>query len=163
MHYQFQDINFEILRLQRYIWTQMRQTKDILKALSRLFIKYGILTASVALSTNAFAVKDETVYTDSVQNWGAWALDIEPAAGGLQAAGTQPLNARSSKLSLRTNSIAALSPRRVPGNIVTPQPMPTPGPGPAPVTPAPAIPTITPVSPSIPIPIGGPAIPGGAP
>jgi len=138
----------------------MRHTKDTLKALSRLSIKSAVLTASLALSASAFAAKGETAYTDSVHNWGAWALDIEPAAGGLQEAGTQPLNVRSSKLSLRTDSIAALSPRRVPGDIAIPQ-SPSPSPTPAPVTPA--IPTITPVSPGIPIPIGAPAIPGGAP
>jgi len=135
----------------------MRYTKDILKTLSRLSIKSGVLTISVALSTNAFAAKDNTAYTDSVHNWGAWALDIEPAAGGLQEAGTQPLNVRSSKLSLRTDSIAALSPRRATGDIaISPKPAPVP-----PTTPA--TPTITPVSPNIPIPIGAPAIPGGAP
>jgi len=131
----------------------MRHTKDILKIFSRLSIKTGLLSATVALSTNAYAAADETAYTDSVHNWGAWALDIEPAAGGLQASGTQPLNARSAKLSLRTNSIAALSPRPVPGDIAIPNSPP----------PAPAIPTITPVSPGIPIPVGAPAIPGGAP
>ena len=121
-----------------------------------------MLTLSMAISMNAFAATstDETAYTDSVKSWGAWALDIEPAAGGLQAAGTQPLHARSAKLSLRTDSIAALSPRRVPGDVAIPR-TPSPTPVPTPVTPA--IPTITPVSPSIPIPTGGPAIPGGAP
>ena len=141
----------------------MRHTKDILNSLTRLSIKCGILTASIVLSTNAFATTDETAYIDSVHNWGAWELDIEPAAGGLHEAGTQPLHARSAKLSLRTNSIAALSPRRVPGDIAITQ-SPSPLPSPTPVTPSvPAIPTITPVSPSIPIPTGGPAIPGGAP
>ncbi|VAW54846.1 hypothetical protein MNBD_GAMMA05-1816 [hydrothermal vent metagenome] len=135
----------------------MRHTKDILNILTRLLIKSGILLASVALSTNALAATGETTYIDSVHNWGAWALDIEPAAGGLHTEGTQPLNARSAKLTLRTNSIAAISPRRIPGDIAIPQ-------SPAPVAPTvPAIPTITPVSPSVPIPTGGPAIPGGAP
>ena len=131
----------------------MRYTKDILNTVTRLLIKSGILTASMVLSTNTFAT-DGTAYTDSVHNWGAWALDIEPAAGGLQATGTQPLNARSAKLSLRTNSIAALSPRRVPGDVARPQsPMPTP----TPVIPtAPAIPTITPISPNVPIPNSAP-------
>ncbi|PCJ88056.1 MAG: hypothetical protein COA54_04655 [Thiotrichaceae bacterium] len=132
----------------------MRYTKYILNTVTRLLIKSGILTASVVLSANAFAATDGTAYTDSVHNWGAWALDIEPAAGGLQDTGTQPLNARSAKISLRTNSIAALSPRRVPGDVVIPQ---SPTPSPTPVIPsAPAIPTITPISPNVPIPNSAP-------
>ncbi len=128
----------------------MRHTKNNLNTFTRLLIKSGILVASAALSTHTLAATDEIVYIDSVHKWGAWALDIEPAAGGLHSEGTQPLNARSAKLSLRTNSIAALSPRRVPGDIAI-SPSPTPGPT-APVT----IPTITPISPNVPIPGSAP-------
>ena len=49
-----------------------------------------------------------TAYVDSIHQWGAWDLDIEPAAGGLQQASTQALNARDSRASVRTNSFSAL-------------------------------------------------------
>ncbi len=51
-------------------------------------------------------------YVDSITKWGAWELDIEPAAGGLTAPVTQPLNVRDSALSIRTNSFSALAPHQ---------------------------------------------------
>jgi hypothetical protein len=96
-------------------------------------------------------------YVDSIHQWGAWELDIEPAAGGLQAQSTQPLNARNSKVALRTNSISALAP---PGRPAVPAIPATPAVPATPNTPAipaiPATPAITPISPSVPIPVGGP-------
>lgn len=93
---------------------------------------------------------DKDDYVDSVTKWGAWELDIEPAAGGLQQSSSQILNARDSKVTLRTNSIAALAPQRpdIPAVPATPT---------TPAVPAvPAVPVITPISPSVPIPVGGP-------
>ena len=55
---------------------------------------------------------DTAEYVDSVTQWGAWELDIEPAAGGLQQSSNPVINARDSKVTLRTNSIAALAPQR---------------------------------------------------
>jgi len=52
----------------------------------------------------------EVAYVDSVTTWGAWELDIEPAAGGLTPPSTGALNARDSRVALRTNSISALAP-----------------------------------------------------
>ena len=131
--------------------------------MTRALISHGLLIASAAITTTSMAATSDsaTDYVDSVHSWGAWALDIEPAAGGIQPQATQPLNARETRVSLRTNSISALSPQRALPDVITPN-----GPTPVPTTPAPtapSAPTITPISPDIPIPSGGPAIPGGAP
>jgi hypothetical protein len=96
--------------------------------------------------------EEEVVYVDSVTKWGAWELDIEPAAGGLELPSPRAMSPRNSKVALRTNSIAELAPP--PSSATTPPPMPPtiPVTPPAPITP----PTITPISPSVPIPVGGP-------
>lgn len=107
----------------------------------RLFTSALLLSVT---ATSSAADNDSsgpaTAYVDSIHQWGAWALDIEPAAGGLQRQTTQPLNARGTKLTLRTNSISALAPAP-PAN--TNQPA-------IPVAPTPTPPPVTP-------PIGGPA------
>lgn len=93
---------------------------------------------------------DKDDYVDSVTKWGAWELDIEPAAGGLQQSSSQILNARDSKVTLRTNSIAALAPQRpdIPAVPAVPAIPATP------TTPAvPAVPAI-PAAPTIPAPPG---------
>jgi len=97
----------------------------------------------------------EVAYVDSVKKWGAWELDIEPAAGGLAAPSTGALNPRDSRVALRTNSISALAP---PGSakptVITQSPIMPPVIPTAP--PAPQIPTVTNISPSVPIPVGAP-------
>jgi hypothetical protein len=98
------------------------------------------------------ADKSATVaYVDSVQKWGAWELDIEPAAGGLQASATRPLNVRNAKISLRTNSMAALAPpkgaSKPPGGTSPPV-------IPPPVTPPPSITPPLPAAPTTPAPPG---------
>ena len=134
---------------------------SINKAAKSLLTRFCLVTASLALTATSAAATNEnieqdytktsTVYVDSVFQWGAWELDIEPAAGGLQAQTTQALNARDSKVRLRTNSMSALAPPQRP-ETVTPPPAPLPVAVPAPVP----VPTITPISPSVPVPIGGP-------
>lgn len=102
-------------------------------------------TASIAAWKNS---EDEAPeYVDSIHKWGAWELDIEPAAGGLQQSSSQVLNARDSKVSLRTNSVSALAPQRpaVPATRAIPA---------VPATPTtPAIPAI-PALPTMPAPPG---------
>lgn len=112
---------------------------------------------STDASTDADSKNDDTTaYVDSIHKWGAWELDIEPAAGGVQPTAGQPLMARDSRIRLRTNSIAALAPTPPPPH--GPQPPVTPPQTPPTVPPAPPpVPTITPVSPDVPIPVGGPA------
>ena len=85
--------------------------------------------------------------------WGAWELDIEPAAGGLQQSSSQIINARDSKVTLRTNSIAALAPQR-PGPPTQTAPVIF-SPSPTPIVP-PVVP-VTPPPPPVTPPIGGPA------
>ena len=144
-----------------------------------------LLTVALLAATSASAAEDDSVvYVDSVLKWGAWELDIEPAAGGISAPGTKPLNARGTKVALRTNSIAALAPPApgggTPVNPIVPGtpiiPIPPTSPGITPISPnvpipvggpgggaAPA-PTITTISPSVPVPVGGPgSIPSGGP
>lgn len=121
-------------------------SKGFANSVAKLF--FIAVTSAYATSTMADApVSNEetnnTAYVDSIHQWGPWELDIEPAAGGLQQASTQALNARTTKISLRSNSVAALAPQR-------------------PATPAiPAVPA-TPPTPAIPAtpatpPRGGPA------
>jgi hypothetical protein len=90
----------------------------------------------------------EVAYVDSVTKWGAWELDIEPAAGGLTPPSTGALNARDSTVALRTNSISALAP---PTSAKPPT-----------ITSSPLMPPIIPAAPPAPPvpvtpPIGGPA------
>ncbi len=130
--------------------TQLTNSKASITLLTRLCL----ITASFVLTaTSAAATNENIAYVDSVHHWGPWELDIEPAAGGLKAQTTQVLNARDSKVRLRTNSFSALAPPQRPETITRP-------PTPLPVIPSapvmPSAPTLTPISPSIPIPVGGP-------
>ena len=75
-----------------------------------LTAKLVLSTALMYAATTASADEANLAYVDSVHQWGAWGLDIEPAAGGLSQPTTQALNARSSRVTLRTNSTAALAP-----------------------------------------------------
>ena len=93
--------------------------------------------------------ESEVAYVDSVTKWGAWELDIEPAAGGLTPPSTGALNARDSRVALRTNSISALAPPTKPPAIIQSPIMPPVIPAAPPTPPAPPVP-VTP-------PIGGPA------
>ena len=73
------------------------------------------LALSFASTSNAAwknSADEAPEYVDSIHKWGAWELDIEPAAGGLQQPASQALKARDSKVSLRTNSVSALAPQR---------------------------------------------------
>lgn len=81
-----------------------------------------LLFAALALTCNVAAMAatpdqnsaepiSAVPYVDSVTQWGAWDLDIEPAAGGLNKPATQALKARNSKLMVRTNSFSAVGPR----------------------------------------------------
>lgn len=120
----------------------MKNHKSILSHASPFLCSNAtILVLALSAVTNVNAGDDSTTaaYVDSIHKWGAWELDIEPAAGGLQQPPTQALNARDSRVTLRTNSIAALAPQRQ-GTVTPPTP----------------VPTITPISPAIPVPIGGP-------
>jgi len=127
-----------------------------LKTITAQTVKLLLASALLSVTSISYAEETSVAYVDSVLKWGAWELDLEPAAGGLSAASTRALTARNSKVALRTNSNAALAPPSggaipalpiVPGTPILPPVIP-------PI--APTVPTITPVSPNIPIPIGGP-------
>ena len=121
--------------------TQLTSCKMSITLLTRLCL---IAASFVLTATSAAATNENTAYIDSVHQWGPWELDIEPAAGGLKTQTTQVLNARDSKVRLRTNSISALAPPQRPESITRPS-------APLPVTPpAPAIPPVLPA-------ISGPA------
>ncbi len=102
-----------------------------------------ILTA-VLMATTSVSVAEESslAYVDSVLKWGAWELDIEPAAGGLSPPTTRALNARNSKVVLRTNSIAALAPPDAPATPAIPS--------------TPSTPVAPPVTPTPPAPVAPP-------
>ncbi len=129
---------------------------DLHNANSTSFLFAGLVsvvllatTPSSFAATNDTAAENtaaETAYVDSVKKWGAWGLGIEPAAGGIQQPSTQPVKARSTNLSLRTNSISALAPTRSSAGV------------------SPIIPVVTSntnnhtnINPSVPIPVGAPA------
>ena len=120
------------------------------------FTKYVAAIICLGLSSASYAAwkTDEevaaekaekaTAYVDSVHQWGAWELDIEPAAGGISQPATDPLGSRSARATFRTNSFSAIAP-------TAPVPPVADAPVPAPpiYTPPPVIPPVTP-------PIGGP-------
>jgi hypothetical protein len=133
----------------------MENKKTIICTLVKSFP--AVFTSVILLSTTSisFAATDastvsnaatETAYVDSVKKWGAWDLDIQPAAGGIKAPTTQPLTARGTKLRLRTNSFTALAPVNSQAPISVNRPTPTPVSTTMPRIPAPIIPA----------PIGGP-------
>ena len=107
-----------------------------------------------------------TAYVDSVHHWGAWELDIEPAAGGITPAAAQPLSDRGARVSFRTNSFSAISPSAptpttVTGTPITPTTAPTPptrfappGATPATTVPLPPSTNIGSVTPSTTVPAG---------
>ena len=72
--------------------------------------KLFLATALMAVTSVSVAEDNNVAYVDSVLKWGAWELDIEPAAGGISPPTPRALNARNAKVTLRTNSIAALAP-----------------------------------------------------
>ncbi len=66
---------------------------------------------------------------DCVFDWGAWGLNIEPAAGGVSHSPGQIIKPLHSQFSLTTNSTAALAPAEIPP-VVTPPPVNTAPPSP---------------------------------
>lgn len=94
--------------------TQYKSTSTIplKKGLASIAAKLTFMLAATAYAATALAgaptSDTNTAYVDSIHQWGAWELDIEPAAGGLQQPSTQALNARDTNVSLRANSINAL-------------------------------------------------------
>lgn len=138
--------------------TQCKSTSGnpLNKGFAGIAAKLTFIVATTAYATTALAgapTSDaNTAYVDSIHQWGAWELDIEPAAGGLQQLSTQALHVKDTKVSLRTNSIAALAKGIVTSSEIT-------GDVSAfPVTPAvpPTITPIRPISPNVPIPVGAP-------
>lgn len=137
------------MKLTRYKSTP---TTPLNMGLASIAAKLGFMLATTAYAATALAgaptSATSTAYVDSIHQWGAWELDIEPAAGGLQQPSTQALHARDTNVSLRANSISALSdvppdvPRATPTMPATPA-----SPGDTPAIPA------TPATP----PRGGPA------
>ncbi len=113
----------------------------------KLLLTSLLITATSAVIAGEKNQGTGVAYVDSVLKWGAWELDIEPAAGGISAPQPRALNARSSKVALRTNSIAALAPptpdRGTPANPIIPgTPIPTP------VIPAPPVKPFIPTAPT---------------
>lgn len=88
----------------------MNNTLDNLNKTNSLTIKLILTSVLLITATASIAEQANTPYVDSVLKWGAWELDIEPAAGGLSQPAIQALNARNAKINLRTNSMAALAP-----------------------------------------------------
>jgi len=124
------------------IENKMNRPVNKLNKHTSLTAKLFLATALMAVTSVSVAEDDNVAYVDSVLKWGAWELDIEPAAGGISAPTPRALNARGAKVTLRTNSIAALAPSApVPGGGTSSNPI-VPG-------------TPVPQRPSIPTPPGG--------
>lgn len=133
------------MKLTRYKSTP---TTPLNMGLASIAAKLGFMLATTAYAATALAgaptSATSTAYVDSIHQWGAWELDIEPAAGGLQQPSTQALHARDTNVSLRANSISALSdvPRATPAMPAIPAVPATPTTPAVPATPAiPAAPT----------------------
>ncbi len=98
------------MKLTRYKSTP---TTPLNMGFASIAAKLGFILATTAYAATALAgaptSDTNTAYVDSIHQWGAWELDIAPAAGGLQQPSTQALNARDTNVSLRANSISALS------------------------------------------------------
>jgi len=140
------------------IENKMNHLVNKLNKKTSLTAKLFLAAALMAVTSVSVAEDDNVAYVDSVFKWGAWELDIEPAAGGISPPTPRALNARGAKITLRTNSIAALAPSApVPGGGTPSNPIVPGTPVPPPVIPIPPTgPTIIPISPNIPIPVGGP-------
>ncbi len=125
--------------LTKNIENKMNRSVNKLNKHTSLVAKLFLAAALMAATSVSAAEDDNVAYVDSVLKWGAWELDIEPAAGGISAPTPRALNARGAKVALRTNSIAALAPS-------------TPPSGSKPVNPIiPGTPVPTPVIPTLPV------------
>ena len=83
--------------------------RGLSSALKLVFIMATSAYATATLAEAPASNNKADTYIDSIHQWGAWELDIEPAAGGLQQASSQALNARENRLALRTNAFTAVS------------------------------------------------------
>ncbi len=125
---------------------KMNRPVNKLNQKTSLTAKLFLATALMAVTSVSVAEDDNVAYVDSVLKWGAWELDIEPAAGGISPPTPRALNARSAKVALRTNSIAALAPT-APAAVITRAPTPIIPPATPPVS-APVKPPATTFAPS---------------
>lgn len=97
----------------------IRYIENMLKSNNNLFLLLSICLLSV--STSAFSAsdgdEDTASYVDSVYEWGAWELGLEPAAGDPAPSSNQPLAVRGPGVKFRPNENSAFSPvtRPVPG------------------------------------------------
>ncbi len=130
------------------IENKMNRPVNELHKKTSLTAKLFLATALMAVTSVSVAEDDNVAYVDSVLKWGAWELDIEPAAGGISAPTTRALNARGSKVTLRTNSISALAPPALPKSPVIPA--------------TPSTPIAPPIIPATPPPLVTPTIAGPA-
>jgi len=127
-----------------------------------IFIIAATAYATIATAGTTNEVKktaeNTTAYVDSVFQWGAWELDIEPAAGGSQTATTHPLQTRESSVTFRTNSISALAPLQPAGakSVVPEVPVVIPVIPPPVTPPVILIPVVVPISTNVPVPTGAP-------
>ena len=67
----------------------------------------------LGVSASGYAATDPegaTSYVASINEWGAWELGIEPAAGGPAPPSSGALNARSSNVTFRPKENSAVSP-----------------------------------------------------
>lgn len=76
---------------------------------------------------------------DCVFEWGAWEMDIEPAASGINSSGNHPIKANGSQFTLTANGTSSIAPKLKPVAVIEPTipapPAATPN---IPVTPPPA-------------------------
>lgn len=92
----------------------------------------AILFTPIASAAGTHHCKAESGHdnsADCVFDWGAWGLDIEPAAGGISHSSGQIIKPLIPQFSLTTNSTAALAPTEIPP-VVTPPPVNTAPPSP---------------------------------
>ena len=132
------------------------ETSNVTKMIQLQF-NYRLFAGACMLGLTAlsFAAQnpDEslTAYVDSVHEWGAWELGLQPAAGiGSSTSSRRAVTARVSNVQFRPNDNSAFTPDRRP--IIQTTAMPTPLP-PVPVVPTPVVPTPVVPTPVVPAPV----------
>ncbi len=113
--------------------TETRLAKDRKKMFKiKCKLNQTLCVCLLSLSGSAYAasgsVEETTTYVDSVNEWGAWELGLEPAAGGSAPSPSRALASRSANVVFRPKDTNAFSP-----NI---KPFPFSGPGLGPDNPA---------------------------
>lgn len=91
----------------------IRNIKNMLKPQHKLLQFLSICILGVSGYANSATDSDEN-FVDSVHEWGAWELGLEPAAGGPSPSSNQALVVRGPGVNFRPNENSAFAPVKRP-------------------------------------------------